>query len=183
MSTIKSKEDGSYVVQNGDLMPMLSDASGLGKSIKPSQLFALNSSFGALMTNAGGTVQTPGDTPVLLTAFNINGESSSDVTPNPTNDVLEVANAGSYAVTAQFSLTGTVGSTVTFEIYKDIGGTPTNTGIKCVRKLGSSDLGSCSLTGIVAVSASSDIGIYVSTDGASDDVTIVESQLVIRRVS
>ena len=133
------------------------------------------------MTTAGAAAQVPGTTPVLLTGFDTDGLSSSDVTPDHTGDTIVVDNTRVYNIAAQFSFFGTNGAEFVFEVYRDLGGTPTATGIKAKRTLGSAGaVGSCSLVGLVDLVAGEEIGIYTNSDGAASSITVSEAQVVLR---
>lgn len=183
MSTIKSKEDPSYVVGVNDLLPLTDNGGTIGKGVTPLQLSKIMNSYGSILSTDTAAAQVPGVTPVLLTGFDEDGLSSLDVTPNNALDKITVARARDYKVSAQFSFLGTNSAEFDFEIYRDLAGTPTPTGIRGKRTLGAAGaIGSCSLVGIVALAAGEELGVYVNSDSAAYSITVAEAQLVLESV-
>jgi hypothetical protein len=142
--------------------------------------------YGVMSVQGGSTQQTDiGTTPEILTAWNTDGVSSG-TTVSSANDYITVGGAGTYMVTCTISFSGTAGSTVTLEIYvyDDSGTSWGASGFAIERKIGSTgDVGAAALSGIVALDTSDRVAIYIATDGATDDVTVTEAQLCVRRIA
>ena len=124
-------------------------------------------------------------TPALLTAWNTDGLSSG-ITVSSATGKLTVANAGIYEIDLSISFSGTLSKTFVFEIYQDdvsASPTPTATGFKMTRKLGTGgDVGSASLTGLVSLAANDSIMIYVSSTDGGTDVVVHQSQLLVAQL-
>jgi len=144
-------------------------------------------SYASLFVNDGqsGTpiIKTPGLTPVLFDAFDEEVSGVNAVT-SIANNTIEPTIDGTFEINFQVSFSGTGGSVVTFEIWKDIGGTPTATPFRVVRMLGTGgDVGSCSILGaIVNLAANEQIAIYAYCDGENDDINTYETQLIMRKL-
>ena len=124
-------------------------------------------------------------TPALLTAWNTDGLSSG-ITVSSATGKMTVSNAGIYEIDLSISFSGTLSKTFVFEIYQDdvsASPTPTATGFKMTRKLGTGgDVGSASLTGLVSLAANDSIMIYVSSTDGGTDVVVHQSQLLVAQL-
>ena len=124
-------------------------------------------------------------TPTILTQWNTNGLSLG-ITVSSSTGKITVADAGIYEVDMSISFSGQLSKTFVFEIYKDdvsASPTPTATGFKMVRKLGTSgDVGSASLSGLVSLAAGDSVMIYVSSSDGGNTVTVHQSQLKVAQV-
>jgi hypothetical protein len=142
--------------------------------------------YGIMSVQANVTSQDDiGTTPEILTAWNTDGLANG-LTVSHTNDYITTTTAGTYEVIVNASFSGTGGSLVTLEIYVyDSSGTSWGaSGFTMDRKLGTGgDVGSAGLSGIVAMDTDDRIAIYITTDGATDDVTVTEAQLQVKRLS
>lgn len=129
--------------------------------------------------------QTITATPALLTQWNTDGLASGLTVSSSTGKVT-VASSSTYEIDMSISFSGTLSSTFVFEIYKDdvsASPTPTATGFKMIRKLGTGgDVGSASLSGLVALDAGDSIMIYVSSTDGGTSITVHQSQLKVAQV-
>ena len=142
--------------------------------------------YGIMSVQGGSTSQDDiGTTPEILTAWNTDGISNG-VTVSSANDYITADVAGTYEVHANISFSGTASSLVTLEIYiyDDSGTSWSASGFALERKIGSTgDVGNAGVSGMVALDTSDRVAIYITTDGATDDVTVTEAQLQIKRIS
>lgn len=142
--------------------------------------------YGIMSTQGGVTSQDDiGTTPEILVAWNTDGIAHGS-TPSHANDYITVDVAGIYEVTSGVSFSGTGSSLVTMEfyVYDDSGTSWGASGFKLVRKLGTGgDVGRGALSGLVTLDVSDRVAMYVATDGATDDVTVVEATFQIKRIS
>lgn len=138
------------------------------------------SGYGHISVLAGATNQTGiTATPVKLVAFTADGPSSSDITPSQGDDSITVSIAGKYKVEAQASFSGTASKTFLIRAYVD--GVVTTIG--CQRKLGTGgDVGSCSLNGILSLTAAQVVTLYISSSDGGTDFLTVDGQLCLTRV-
>jgi hypothetical protein len=152
----------------------------------------LSKSYGLMQAVDGDTsspLMTQGSitaTPVLLTAWNTDGLSSSDMTPSASTGKITTTTAGIYEIDLSISFSGTLSKTFVFEIYQDdvsASPTPTATGFKMVRKLGTGgDVGSASLTGLISLAANDSIMIYISSSDGGTGITVHQSQLLVAQL-
>ena len=121
----------------------------------------------------------------ILTQWNTDGLASGLTVSSSTGKVT-AATAGIYEVDMSISFSGQLSKTFVFEIYKDdisASPTPTATGFKMVRKLGTSgDVGSAALSGLVSLDAGDSIMIYVSSSDGGNTITVYQSQLKVAEV-
>jgi len=121
----------------------------------------------------------------ILTAWNTNGISSG-LTVDYTAGKLTATVAGTYEVDMSISFSGQLSKTFVFEIYKDdvsASPTPTSTGFKMTRKLGTGgDVGSASLSGLVSLAVGDSVMIYVSSTDGGNTITVHQSQLKVSEI-
>lgn len=184
MSSIKAEIDPNYVVLDGDYFGVINDQGMIIKVIRASQIVAAVCHYGELRNVAGApTSQTPGTTPVLYTGFDEDGLASGIAVDNAT-DLMTPSVDGIYQVEFGISFGGTISAQFDFEFMKDIGGTPTQTGIRMSRKLGTGgDVGSASMQGLAQLTADQTVGVYVSSVVAAQDIDTYEASLILKRVA
>jgi len=140
--------------------------------------------YGMLSVQGGSTSQDNIDTtPILMTQWTTDGLSNG-MTVAHAADTIVATIAGKYSVDCSFSFSGTNGATVILEIYvyDDSGTSWAGSGFKMERKLGSVDVGSSSLNGLVTLAVDDKVAIYIAS-GATDDVTVKEAQMIVKRIS
>lgn len=138
-------------------------------------------SYGELQISGGSTAQSLTlATEDKLDLWAANGESSSDITPDHTDDSITVANAGKYFVFFQASMTSDTNlPVINFRAAVD----GTSTGPGCDRKIGTgADVGSASFATILDIAAGEKISINV-TSSLSIDLTVTEAELLVVRVA
>lgn len=155
------------------------------KSVFAELLVAQTHASGELYTDGGSTAQTGlGTTPELFTGFAVNGHSDN-MTPDHTADSITVLEDGEYAISFQCSFSGSNSETFHYQAYK-ISETPPASiaGLAFTRKLGTGgDVGSGSFTGLDELVAGDVIAVYVDAGTASKELTAVDCQLAMHRVS
>jgi len=144
-------------------------------------LLSVLSGYGTIYVQGASTAQgsittTPG---AKMTGFGGNGESSSDISADHTDDSLTVSVAGKYMVNCQLSFSGTASKTFHFKAHVD--GAASLLG--CSRKLGTGgDVGSCSFSGILDLAAAEVVTVYVYSSDGGTSMTLVDGQLTLTRV-
>jgi hypothetical protein len=143
-------------------------------------LLSVLSGYGHISVLGGATNQgSISSTPAKVTAFAADGPSSSDVTPAHGDDSITAGLAGKYETNFQGSFSGTASKTFLIRAYVD--GVVTTIG--CSRKLGTGgDVGSCSFTGILNLTAGQVVTAYVSSSDGGTDFLLVDGQLSLKRV-
>jgi hypothetical protein len=167
-----------------DLVYIVDDPAGSpeGKKITLANLVASFLEYGGLYTDDGIVTQSGiTTTPEKLTLFANNGESSANVTPDHTNDQITLADAGKYLLFCQLAFSGTANAT--FKMHARLDGVQQNEAGSRRKLGGSGDVGSMSFLGILSVTAGQVLTVFVQTTTGSADLTLVEGQLVILRVS
>lgn len=166
---------------DGDLLYIVDDPAGTPVSKKIQLANVLSLQFGQVYTTGGSGTQTPGTSYAKLTQFDSNGLSNGPITPDATNNKITVNQTGIYYISFNVSFSGSTNSTVFFRTYWNGVAQPQGT---LERKLSNADVGAAAMSCLVDVTtASTDIEIYVKTDGASDVVDVKEAQLIIFRVA
>jgi hypothetical protein len=126
---------------------------------------------------AQGSIST---TPAKVTGFNTNA-AAHGVTPDHTDDSIQVNTDGDYQVFFQCSFSGSANETFTFHARVN--------GVEkwpaCVRKLGAGgDVGSCAFTGVLdGLSAGDKVTVYVEASAGGKSITPVEMQLIVKQAS
>ena len=135
--------------------------------------------YGMLYVGDGGTGQSIGATPEKITGFTGVGPSLS-TTPSAPNDQIVVGEDGLYKLDAQLAFSGSVSEG--FELHFYVNGVATDFGTHRVLGTGG-DVGSCSITGFVSLSAGDAVSIYVNASAASKTFTLVDGQLLVMRLT
>ncbi len=142
---------------------------------------AAQNAYGIISVQNGVTAQEDiGPTPKLLTAWNTDGLYKSMAVSSADN-YITATKQGAYAVSCSLSFSGTGSSLVNARlyIYDQSADEWTDSGYRAQRKLGNGgDVGACGLVGIVNLDVNDRVAIFVTTDGASDDITVAEAQLM-----
>lgn len=127
--------------------------------------------------------QTPGTTPVQYTGFDTNGPAPG-VIVDQANNKMTARTGGLYSCSFKCDFAGSGGSIVIFEIYRDLAGTPTPTGKRLTRKLGTGgDVGSASIPRCtIELAKDEEVGLYVWCDGVSDDIATHDTLFNMKRV-
>jgi hypothetical protein len=134
---------------------------------------------GFIFTDGGsGTQALAAATPVKATAF-ANVGSEYLCTGDAGNDQITVGTAGVYQISAQFSFTSSVSNVVAqFHVAK--GGA--TQAIGCRRKIGTgADVGSCSLSGVLALAAGDIVSVNAEVDTGAT-LTYVDAQLNLHKM-
>ena len=136
--------------------------------------------YGSIYLKDGSTAQTSiGTTPAKMTGFAADGVSAG-TTPDHTNDQITVGTDGVYAIFFQNSFSGTVSADFTFFIR--IGGAESIYGVR--RKLGTGgDVGSVSMLGLLSLSASDVITVYVEAVSDGREMTPIQAQLLVIKIA
>ncbi len=124
------------------------------------------------------TAMTPGTSFTQVTAFDTNG-ISNDVTSDHTNDHLITNTAGNYMVVISLTVNNdeVTAHEIDFQLFKNNGDTEF-TNVHVHRSLaGSSDVGSVSMSGIIACAASDTIELWVQSDTAAKDIIVSDCTL------
>lgn len=145
------------------------------------QLAAVVEAHGVMSVQANASAEATTDaTPRKVTAFDTDGLESNMTVDSTTGNDITADVAGTYFVFAQTSFGGTASKTYHITIYKN-GAT---TGFEGHRKLGTGgDVGSASVSGIVALAATDTISIYHHTSDGGTAFTLDDGQLVAVRLS
>lgn len=176
-----------------EVLAILTDADGGGRGgsacstrdIHPQGLrdaiVSLFGVYGAIYCQDAAVGQTGvTTTPELLTEWTGNGLSSG-TTPDYVNDKITVDNDGIYLVFAQLSFGGDAAPT-TWQFHIRVDAVESAYGVH--RKTSTTDVGACSIVGLLSLSATEEVTIYVeSAAGAGAGLTLVDAQLVLLRVA
>lgn len=137
--------------------------------------------YGSISVADGSTQQDDPYTGAKLTCYTTNGNSNG-TTPDHTDDSITIGVAGNYDIAFQVSFSGTSSSTAAFRLR--VNGAETSPVYGCTRKLGTAgDVGSASfLAPGVTLAVNDVVTIYVELDGATDDLTVVDSQFTVKMV-
>ena len=153
---------GGSNLADGDLIP-LHDASAVAtKHVSVPDLTEYHHEYGEIYTAKGNTggVTTAAD-PEKITQFTVNGSSTTNITPDHTNDNITVNRAGTYKISWSCSFSGTGSTQFQFAAYKDATVIPNTVRY---RKLGTGgDVGGVSNgSSITTLTAGQVITLYVS---------------------
>jgi hypothetical protein len=129
-------------------------------------------SYGGIYVANGATPQTGiGTSYTKITGFAANGSSTSDITPDHSNDQVTVATAGMYDLHLQASFSGSVNTTFTVSLAVD--GTE-DEAMAFQRKLSAGgDVGSASFSGHTSLTAGQVVTCLIKADGSSKSFTPV----------
>lgn len=142
-------------------------------------LLDLNTVYGGLYVADGASAQAMTTTPAKLTAWAGNG-ASNGTTPDHTSDIITIDtnSDGVYSVNFNVAATGNAGTIYVFMLYKNASAV---TGYQC-RLTGAANAATASLCALVtSVVATDTFSIYCKTVSGSQNVTVIDAQLVIRR--
>jgi uncharacterized protein GlcG (DUF336 family) len=155
-------------------MPRIFTSQGQPKTGQEARYASIYVNDGA---SAQGSIST---TPAKVTGFAANGPSN-DSTPDHTNDQITIVTGGAYLVAFQVSFSGTVSTSFTFKLRIDA----VESTLGCTRVLGTGgDLGSASFSGILNLSASEVLTIYVeSAVGSGNSITPADMQLSVIEIA
>jgi len=142
-------------------------------------LLSCMSGYGSITVLGASAAQTSiSATPAKLTGFTANGPSSQ-MTVDHTTDTITVGITGVYKLRCQVSFSGTASKTFLFRAY--VNGVVTTLG--CTRMLGASgDVGSCGFGGLLALTASDAVTVYISSSDGGTALTVADAQLSLVRV-
>lgn len=145
-------------------------------------LVSLHGVYGQIYVTGGAAAQSLDTTPAKLTSFAANG-SSAGTTPDHTNDQITVGTDGVYLVSGQFSAIGETGTTYILKLRNNAVAVDQATA-KFTTSLMVGDAVSASFVGLVSLSASDVLTVYGESDDAGGaNLTLVEAQLVVRRLA
>lgn len=120
---------------------------------------------------------------VQVDVFAVNAPSSSNITPDYTNDHITVDVAGTYLVSFSASFSGAAANQ-TYEIEARYdNGVNRIRNSHCDRRVSSSDVGSCSGMGIVTLAAASTVELWVKNKTTNANITFEDVSLNVIRVS
>lgn len=134
--------------------------------------------------NVGQTAIAGAGTKVQYDSFNTDGVSNN-ITPDEANEQLTIDHAGIYQVTLSIHASGVAGGAVlfSFDIYKNNGGTHlTNLHAHRNFAAGVSDIASISISGLVSLSASDDLELWVTNETNTDNITLNDVTLSVIQV-
>lgn len=137
--------------------------------------------FGEIYTSTGTITDVIGTSSVKITgAYQTNGLSSDNITPDQANDRITINSVGTYFVAFQTSFSGSASTTYTLQVYLDSVMQPQ---IRTLRRLNASgDVGSCSGLGLISVTGTSmDVELYAFAGGASKDFLMEAGQLYVEK--
>ena len=145
-------------------------------------LVSIMGGYGDIYLTGGSTAQTSiGTSYVKISGFAANG-LSDETTPDHTNDRVTVTGAGVYLVNTSISFSGTGNAVITFSVH--VGQAEPTQKISIVRKIGAGgDVGNANAVGILSLSASDQVELFVKSDGASDSITPAEAHLTVTRIA
>ncbi len=140
--------------------------------------------YGSIYVEGGAVAQSSiGTTPVLLTAFDTNGNSNG-ITPDHTDDDLTALVAGEYKPEIVLNFTGTASAVWDFHLYKN----GADTGIQGTIATNATPDPETICFGpgrTVTVAANDVFTVYVNTDdgGSGDAITVVDGAFSLESVS
>ena len=169
-----------------DVSDTTDDAGGTTKKITYADLHA----FGEISVEGNATTTSPPNTSDFSSAgtsgqVTIFGVDSADATESNTdadhtNDHVSVTNAGTYFIHCNISFTGTTGKVISFAFFKNNGAT--QLGGRTTRKLGSTDIGACSVSVLATLSASDTVEVWCQNETDTTTITIEDCCLSVMRV-
>jgi len=130
--------------------------------------------------NAVASSHAVADTYYQITIFTDAGPSNG-CNGDPSNDHISVPVNGVYLVNCAIAFSGQTGDTIGFKIHKNNGATAFDQ-LHIHRKLGSADVGACSLAGLVELDAGDTVELWSESDD-TNDITIQDVQLSVLLVS
>lgn len=145
-----------------------------------------NIAYGTIYSQPSDSVAiaTIGTTVKVFAGFSTNGEASGTVV-DKNNSKITVSSSGKYLInfTISFS-TVAAGDAGTYTFRVRIGGVEKHIGFTKAMS-GTSDVGSATCSGILSLSASDEIKIYVASDeaGDTDDINVAFASLTVMKVA
>jgi hypothetical protein len=134
--------------------------------------------YGSIVFEGNAVVQAIiAATPEQLTEWTGNGLSNG-TTPAYASDQITIDNTGIYQVAFQASFQGVSTKIQEFELRID----GVVTGVKCRRYTSATDVGSCSFTSQISLTAAEVLSVWVEGTG-NGNVTIEEAQLTVVRIA
>jgi hypothetical protein len=116
-----------------------------------------------------------------VTIFDTNG-TSSQATPDHTNDHITIDLAGVYRIDICSSMSGGANDTISFAAFKNNGAT--KLGTRATRKLGAGgDVGAASVSMIESLSANDTIEMWAQNEDDTDAVTFQDVCLMVSKVN
>jgi len=165
-----------------DLLALLAD--NTSRAISPQDLrdalVSAHGTYGMMYTKDGSTAQgSIGTSFAQLTGFAVDGLSGGTTPANATDDIT-VGTDGVYAVMLQASFTGTAATEFTLNLHvNDAEGV-----FQCSQMLDAAGaVVSGSVFGLLSLSATDDVSVYVKADGASKSITIEDLQMFVLRIA
>ncbi len=162
-------EDGNIIYNDLELQADLT-FTGAGKGMTYGEISVINGSTNTTLNSTGGKVQ--------ITTFTTDG-LSNNTTPDAANDEIGV-DTGVYMVNISMTAENKAGASNVIEIgLFNAGGTTAYSNIHAHRTLGAgTDIGSISLSGIIDVTAATDLELWANTDRAVN-TAVLFSDIVI----
>ena len=134
--------------------------------------------YGSIVIEANAVTQTiASGVPEILTEWTGDGISNG-TTPAYASDQITIDNTGIYQVNFQASFQGLATKVHEFELRVD----GAVTGVQCHRYTGATDVGSCSFSCQISLTAAEVLSIWVEADGAGS-ITIDEAQFSVHRIA
>ena len=168
-----------------DLLMVVEDPDGnpISRRATVGSVLKAGAAFGEIYIALGSAAQTGvALTPVKMTAWNsadgFNGPALN-TTPDKANNEIVVANAATYNVALNISMSASPNQTFHFEIRLD--GVSTNK--FCGRKLASGgDLGDMGINTLLAITAGQAVSVFVNSEAAGGTTfTVMDAQLTVTR--
>lgn len=184
--TAMADGDGFVLV---DVSDTTDDATGSTKYITAANLKVyLGKHYGEIKVESNATTTTFGGSSTdfsnksQVTIFDTNG-SSSGTTPDHTNDHITINNAGVYFVTVpSISFSGGISDTYSYAIFKNNGATQLTA--RTTRKLGTGgDVGAAANGGIVSLSATDTVEVWIQNEGDTSEITIQDISLCVFKIN
>jgi hypothetical protein len=134
--------------------------------------------YGSIVFEANAVTQTVASgVPEQLTEWTGDGISNG-TTPAYASDQITIDHTGIYQVSFQASFQGLATKIQEFELRVD----GAVTGVKCHRYTSAADVGSCSFTCQISLTAAAVLSIWVEVDGAGA-ITVEEAQFTVHRIA
>jgi hypothetical protein len=137
--------------------------------------------FGEIYTSTGTVTDVIGTSAVKITgAYQNNGLSSDNITPDQANDRVTINSTGTYFVAFQVAFSGSASTTYTIELYLDSVAQPQT---RTLRRLNASgDVGSCSGLGLITVTGTGmDLELYASAGASSRNFLLEAGQIYVEK--
>lgn len=162
------------------------DPDGTTKNIEYQNLFA----FGEISVEGNATTTSPPNTTDFSSAgtsgqvviFGVDSADApeSNVDADHTSGHIAVTNAGTYFIHCNISFNGSTGKSLSFALFKNDGAT--QLGGRTTRKLGSSDIGACSVSALATLAANDTVELWCQNETDTSTITIEDCSLSVMRV-